>query len=140
MHVSDDGCIIDELNIARLKPRLHRIVTDHLHVQVVPQLGHYFEKLQHQVVLAQIVPGLEQKLFDFGFPIFLEFVFLCALVLGVTVQVNNFKFDRLIYWLKQRWSIRSLVLCVNFMVAGGLYHLRLTLDCWLDQRLIVRPR
>jgi hypothetical protein len=55
VHVSDDCCIVNELNVACLEPRLHGIVADHVHVQAVPEFVHDFEKLEHQVVLSKVV-------------------------------------------------------------------------------------
>ena len=63
VHPRDDLGIVDELDVARLKSRLHHLVADHLQFQTacLPQSVHDLEELQYQVILPQIVSALEQE-------------------------------------------------------------------------------
>lgn len=48
MHVSDDSCVVNELDVTSFKPAFHYLIADHLHshLRFLPQSVHDLEKLQ----------------------------------------------------------------------------------------------
>ena len=55
VHVSNHCSVVYKFDVACFESRLHSVVADHIHVQVVPQFVHYFEELEHKIILPQVV-------------------------------------------------------------------------------------
>ena len=55
VHVSDNCSVVDKFDVACFKSRLHSVVADHIHVQIVPEFVHDFEELEHKVILPKVV-------------------------------------------------------------------------------------
>lgn len=68
MHLSDDGGIVDEFDIASLEAGLHDIVAHHAQIIAagLPKPVHDLEKLQHEIVLSQIVTALEKEFLKYS--------------------------------------------------------------------------
>jgi hypothetical protein len=65
VHLCDHSSFVNELNIPRLESCLKHIVANHVQFQTtrLPETVHNLEKLQHQVILFEIVSTLEQKFY-----------------------------------------------------------------------------
>lgn len=65
VHLRDDSRIVNELDVASFKTSLHDIVAHHAQIIAtgLPQSVHDLEKLQHEIVLSQVVTTLEKELF-----------------------------------------------------------------------------
>jgi len=65
VHLCDHSSFVNELNVPRLESCLKHIVANHIQFQTtrLPETVHDLEKLQHKVILLEVVSTLEQEFY-----------------------------------------------------------------------------